>query len=342
MPLDAIRGPKVPVKGDGSINLLVPYIRLPDHQDPLLEEFTYGDIGARGKKLESLKRGDYLFFHTPIKGRKYITAYYVVDRVIEGKIARNDNKIITEYKNPHVHLVPSKVEKYENDVIVFGDPETSRILEPPLLFDRSLAQKLSLNIRFPDERTESQAIGSSTRSWRELTNEDLETLFEAIKSLEAKTLSLEKTMLSDEVSSDLTREEQGLYFPVEDHLRDFLVENLSTIKVNGLGIKLFCDRNGKMGKEYPTDIGDIDILAVDEKGDLVVFELKVSRGSDRVTGQISRYMGWVKKHLAGDKSVKGVIVVKNPDKKLQYAVSANPNITLFEYEISFGIKEVKI
>jgi hypothetical protein len=33
------------------MNLLIAYIHIPGHNDPLLEEFTYGDGDARARKL---------------------------------------------------------------------------------------------------------------------------------------------------------------------------------------------------------------------------------------------------------------------------------------------------
>jgi hypothetical protein len=60
-------------------NLLVPYRAFPDHKDPMLEEFTYGDSGARARKLKKdLKPGNYVFLHTNLRGNRYITAYYVM------------------------------------------------------------------------------------------------------------------------------------------------------------------------------------------------------------------------------------------------------------------------
>lgn len=133
-----------------------------------------------------------------------------------------------------------------------------------------------------------------------------------------------------------------LSFPIEAHLRDFIAKNISTLRINGQSLKLFKDESGREGVEYPTDVGQIDILAIDEKGNFVIFELKLSRGVDKALGQLLRYMGWIKVNLAKDKEVRGIIVAKEMDEKLKYGVVTNPKINLFEYELIFKIKEVKI
>jgi hypothetical protein len=55
------------------VYLLIPYVPLSWHHDPMLEEFTYGDSESRARKLKrDLKRGDYVFFHTTIRGQRHI------------------------------------------------------------------------------------------------------------------------------------------------------------------------------------------------------------------------------------------------------------------------------
>jgi len=127
----------------------------------------------------------------------------------------------------------------------------------------------------------------------------------------------------------------GHWFPVETLLRDFLARNLQFIEE---GLSLFRDASGREGIEYPTDTGPIDLLAMDKNGDLIVFELKVSRGPDRALGQLMRYMGWVRSQLAGAKDVKGVIVAGKIDDGLKLAASENPKIKLLEYDLSFKVK----
>lgn len=124
-------------------------------------------------------------------------------------------------------------------------------------------------------------------------------------------------------------------FALESHLRDFIVRNLAEIRINGRRLRLFKDGTGREGVEFPTDVGDIDVLAADESGELFVFELKLARGPDKAMGQLTRYMGWIKKHLANDREVHGVLVARDIDEKLRYGALVVPNVALLEYEITF-------
>ncbi|MEB3088287.1 endonuclease NucS domain-containing protein, partial [Parvimonas sp. D4] len=73
-----------------------------------------------------------------------------------------------------------------------------------------------------------------------------------------------------------------------------------------------------VGRQYETTVGPIDILARDKKSKgYVVIELKKGRAADKVFGQLSRYMGWVKKNLAGNAPVAGMIVGTTIDDKLR-------------------------
>ncbi|HNR14725.1 MAG TPA: endonuclease NucS, partial [Thermodesulfobacteriota bacterium] len=84
-----------------------------------------------------------------------------------------------------------------------------------------------------------------------------------------------------------------------------------------------------------------DILAVDRNNNYVVIELKVSRGYDRVVGQILRYIAWIEKnHAEPDQTVRGVIIAKEITDDLRLATSRIKDIELFEYELSVSLKQV--
>ena len=129
-------------------------------------------------------------------------------------------------------------------------------------------------------------------------------------------------------------------FALEYQLRDFLAQNLEAIPVEGRKLRLFVDPTGRDGTEFPSAVGPIDILAIDDTGAFVVFELKRARSPDYAIGQLSRYMGWVKQTIGKGQKVRGVIVAKTISENLRYAVAVIPDVSLFEYDVSFHLKAV--
>ena len=97
-------------------------------------------------------------------------------------------------------------------------------------------------------------------------------------------------------------------FAAETHLRDYLAQHLDEVEK---GLNLFVDNSGQSGVEYNTPIGRIDILALDDKGNFVVIELKVKQGPDAVAGQVLRYKNWVRRHLANGKRVRGIVMCRS-------------------------------
>ena len=70
--------------------------------------------------------------------------------------------------------------------------------------------------------------------------------------------------------------------------------------------------------------------------------MKVSRGYDRVIGQLMRYMAWIKMNIAEPgQNVQGVIVARSISEDLLLASSLIPNIKLFEYELYVKVKEIQ-
>lgn len=128
-------------------------------------------------------------------------------------------------------------------------------------------------------------------------------------------------------------------FVLEKYLEDFIVSNFDTIFKGRL--RVFEDSEGNDGQQYATDIGPIDILAIEESTkSFVVIELKKGRSSDRVVGQILRYMGWVKKSLCKNgQAVRGLVICRDHDPKLTYALEMTSNIDVRYYSVSFKLKE---
>ena len=84
------------------------------------------------------------------------------------------------------------------------------------------------------------------------------------------------------------------------------------------------------------------LLAKDKKtGQYIVVELKKGRSADKVYGQCSRYMGWVRKYLADGDAVHGVIAARKIDEKLMAARYAHDTkVHLIEFEMKVSAKAV--
>ena len=126
-------------------------------------------------------------------------------------------------------------------------------------------------------------------------------------------------------------------FAYESDLRDFLAKNLSVIEP---GLQLYREED-ITGIEFPVGGRFIDILAVDAEKQFVVIELKVSRGYDRVVGQLLRYMAWIEKHHADPgQQVRGIIAAREISDDLKLACGSLPSVSLYEYELSVVLRKV--
>lgn len=128
----------------------------------------------------------------------------------------------------------------------------------------------------------------------------------------------------------------GDKFAFEKDLQNYLARNLHHLEP---GLKLY-EVEGLTGIEYNAGGRFIDILAIGSDGALVVVELKVSRGYDRVIGQLLRYMGWVEANISEGRPVRGMIVASEITDDLVLATShIADRVKLFEYAISFSISQ---
>ncbi|QQE13782.1 DUF91 domain-containing protein [Planctomycetota bacterium] len=161
-------------------------------------------------------------------------------------------------------------------------------------------------------------------------------LYEASVHPEPITPENEKNAQELEEEKIVEREEQRhSEFAYERDLQSFLAKNLSVIEP---GLILYEDE-GINGIEYDAGGRRIDILAVDRDNHLVVIELKVSRGYDRVIGQLLRYVNWVKKNVAeAGQNVRGVIISREISNDLLIACEELNHISLYEYEMSVRLK----
>lgn len=144
---------------------------------------------------------------------------------------------------------------------------------------------------------------------------------------------------TDEEDQEVTPSSVSSEFLLERDLQLYLAKNLHVIEP---GLRLYDGEEGS-GFEFAVGGRRIDILAVDATGSLVVLELKVSRGYDRVIGQLLRYVNWIRQNVAepGQK-VRGMIVCRTVSDDLRLACASIPNVELFEYQLSVTVNKIPV
>lgn len=126
-------------------------------------------------------------------------------------------------------------------------------------------------------------------------------------------------------------------FAMEKHLEDFLIANWEKTEI-GKNYELIESEGDLLSQQFQTSVGAIDILAKHRKdGSYLVIELKKGRSSDAVTGQILRYIAWIKKNLANGKKVKGLVIVPEVDEKLKLSISEIDHVDIMVYKIDFKL-----
>lgn len=77
-------------------------------------------------------------------------------------------------------------------------------------------------------------------------------------------------------------------------------------------------------------VGRIDLLCIDRNRNYVVVEIKRPKADFReVVGQITSYMGWVRKNIATKgQTARGIIVVGKQDERLKYSLESIPDVTV--------------
>ncbi|SRR5581483_4792345 len=128
-------------------------------------------------------------------------------------------------------------------------------------------------------------------------------------------------------------------FALEMHLEEFIDKNWSHIDF-GRKLRKYAD-DEENGRQFPADEWSIDFLCVDETSEnLVVVELKKGQSSDATVGQVLRYISWVEENIAekGQK-VEGIIIAKEVDEALRYAVKNLPHINVLTYRVDFTLEK---
>ncbi len=129
-------------------------------------------------------------------------------------------------------------------------------------------------------------------------------------------------------------------FGLEKHLEEFLIYNWDKT-ILGKEYEIYSEDGKKVGQQYQTEVGIIDILALSkDKKTWLIVELKKGHSSDKVAGQIARYLGYANQNIIEKgQSVKGLIISGSDDKNIRYAITSLKNVEFMTYEVSFKLNK---
>lgn len=80
-------------------------------------------------------------------------------------------------------------------------------------------------------------------------------------------------------------------------------------------------KKGVVGVDFRTPVGSIDLLARDAEGNFVVVMVPDPRDVDTLMPEMLARIGYVRKHLASRKSVRGIVVIEEIPEELAYAAA---------------------
>ena len=109
--------------------------------------------------------------------------------------------------------------------------------------------------------------------------------------------------------------------PDPDRLRGMLAEQLELLEP---GLSVYTSEKGTpQGVGYMSAVGEIDLLAWDAQGGLVVVMVAgCEDGADLISGMLQR-IGWVSKHLSGKaQRVRGIVLLEEVHESIAYAAAA--------------------
>jgi len=111
------------------------------------------------------------------------------------------------------------------------------------------------------------------------------------------------------------------------------------------GFSIYADEKGKaVGANFPTPVGDIDVLARDAKGNYTVIMVPEQIDPARLVPDILQRMGWVRKHLAtGDKEVRSIVVLEQLPEEVAYAAAgAGGNLAFKAFRVALTFHDLDV
>jgi hypothetical protein len=132
--------------------------------------------------------------------------------------------------------------------------------------------------------------------------------------------------------------EQGLG-PKASELRAILAEQPGLLEPD---LSVFTGK--KRGVRFPTDVGEIDLLLIDDEQNLVVVSIPDPESPGDLVSEILQRIGWVRKHVAKEQQeVRGVVLLPPMPEDLSYAAAAVAGTVAFHtYRMSISFDELEL
>jgi len=129
--------------------------------------------------------------------------------------------------------------------------------------------------------------------------------------------------------------------PDAEGLRGRLAEQLELLEP---GLSIYTSEKGSpQGIGYTSAVGEIDLLAWDAQGGLVVVMVAGrDHGADLIAGMLQR-IGWVSKHLSGKaQRVRGIVLLEEVDESIAYAAAAvGDTISFKTWQVALTFEDVE-
>ena len=110
------------------------------------------------------------------------------------------------------------------------------------------------------------------------------------------------------------------------------------------GLRLHRSERMQPDGRLTTDVGDIDLLAVDDAGALVVVLIADSDKGGELVSEILPRIGWVSKHISQpEQEVRGLVLLQSSPEDLGYAAAAVTGSVSFKtYRMSILLEDIDI
>ena len=264
----------------------------------------------RASKPVNLPKGMPFFFFVKGTNPRYIRGYGFVKLIGSENVKDLWDEYGNEMGADSLSSVEFVLKKERDDLIGYYVLENVKFLDSGIDLN-------DLDIEF----------ASSIVSGKRIDDEDTKKLLSAFgDESKYKPILIEHFVQRKKYNS---KRSDGRSVMLEANFESILVERLDDLEDGLVLIK----------RQYSIPpVGRVDLFCKDKENNLVVIELKKYGAKDySIIDQISRYMGYIKKHVAeNNQKVRGIIVVGKINDKLNYAASIIPNLEVKSFKISIS------